>query len=455
MTVEWLPPTRPSPPSRRTETSKRTAPTSRGASEAKIDPSPVIPPTTGTLKPQHTGRRSRSDSPLSEGEQGAEEAPLKRQNSMGGARPRPPAHTCGQLLHLPSCQAMQAAANSVPRTLADDGRLASRSSARGEAPAPALIRSHALAQDSGASSTTQQQMLTSELPSSSSASQGRGALASAGVGSPRQVEQQDAALLHGCPPYGTKSVIGRRPKMEDACVAMPYLAEVPVLETGLAELLPPRLAPQLRNSRGPADANNTAAEARSSLCRYGSRLHDGEAVAAGESVETLHFFGVFDGHGGADAALHCARTLHERVRQVLVAWSSAEEQQEASRHSSRQAEGEDDHPQASSVCANTAAAADVSAATSMDIPPQQRLAPSSAARSDHQDAVGAATSASSDNSSSNFLECEVDGAEPTAGSKVVGVASTETIEAALTKAFHITGEAGGSVARVLLCCGGC
>ena len=37
------------------------------------------------------------------------------------------------------------------------------------------------------------------------------------------------------------------------------------------------------------------------------------------AMDALHFFGVFDGHGGAEAALHCARTLHERIAEVRAA----------------------------------------------------------------------------------------------------------------------------------------
>lgn len=42
-------------------------------------------------------------------------------------------------------------------------------------------------------------------------------------------------------------------------------------------------------------------------------------------METLHFFGVFDGHGGADAAIHCAKTLHERIREVFLTLASPTE----------------------------------------------------------------------------------------------------------------------------------
>ncbi|EIE21791.1 protein phosphatase 2C catalytic subunit, partial [Coccomyxa subellipsoidea C-169] len=61
-----------------------------------------------------------------------------------------------------------------------------------------------------------------------------------------------------CPPHGAKAICGRRPRMEDAYTAIPFLME------------------------------------------------------ASNFVETLHFFGVFDGHGGAEGALHCAQTLHQR-----------------------------------------------------------------------------------------------------------------------------------------------
>lgn len=51
----------------------------------------------------------------------------------------------------------------------------------------------------------------------------------------------------------------------------------------------------------------------------------GEIAAGGDKegeepyLETLHFFGVFDGHGGAEAALHCAQTLHQRIAEALAA----------------------------------------------------------------------------------------------------------------------------------------
>ncbi len=153
------------------------------------------------------------------------------------------------------------------------------------------------------------------------------------------------SVPHACPPFGSKSVIGRRAKMEDACVAVPFLVEVPVSRAGMDELLPPRIAPQLRSiSAGSGQSEQTAANAMAAVASTSAGSAPGAStgsagVSSGEvgtamsvdpapcsrehigatATETLHFFGVFDGHGGADAALHCAKSLHERVREVLSA----------------------------------------------------------------------------------------------------------------------------------------
>jgi len=156
-----------------------------------------------------------------------------------------------------------------------------------------------------------------------------------------------------CPPYGSKSVIGRRAKMEDAFKAVPNLMQVP-LHREADELLPPRLAPQLRStstsSKCSAETATAAATAAAGVPQQiptvptnsGSETQQAvSTTTAGSafapqtapeglticppdetSVENLHFFGVFDGHGGADAAMHCAKTLHERVKQVLSSVTS-------------------------------------------------------------------------------------------------------------------------------------
>ena len=165
---------------------------------------------------------------------------------------------------------------------------------------------------------------------------------------PSQQQQQQQPPMHPsasqvCPPFGSKSVIGRRAKMEDACVAVPYLVEVPVSRAGVDELLPPRIAPQLRGSAsqgvsglsgappGRADGSISSSATPATGGSEQQQQQQAAQMAAeamlteparqgavtDRATETLHFFGVFDGHGGADAALHCAKSLHERVRDAL------------------------------------------------------------------------------------------------------------------------------------------
>ena len=58
-----------------------------------------------------------------------------------------------------------------------------------------------------------------------------------------------------------------------------------------------------------------------------AKAHSAAAVPQAPSpdaeMSALHFFGVFDGHGGAEAALLCARTLHERLAEALHSGSAA------------------------------------------------------------------------------------------------------------------------------------
>lgn len=98
--------------------------------------------------------------------------------------------------------------------------------------------------------------------------------------------------------------------MEDACVVVPNLLKLPIT-IEFAELMPPRIEAQLRSTSG---SDRTSVAVDISDCLSSPRTREPTQVI---KEETLHFFGVFDGHGGADAALHCAKTLHERVRDVL------------------------------------------------------------------------------------------------------------------------------------------
>lgn len=378
-------------------------------------PTPAAP--AATLKPQATGRRSRSDSPRAEGGPG-EEQPVKRQNSMG--------------LDDPASVAPKSGA----QPMEEGGVPASPSAASSQATQQLPARQGQQQQ--------QQQSAQSAPPPA-----GRQTAAPA---SPRL-----PAVANACPPFGSKSVIGRRAKMEDACVAVPYLVEVPVSRAGMDELLPPRIAPQLRTlSAGSGVSEQTAAAAaaaRAEVYAAGSALGSGSqeqqqqrqqassgggvfamavdpadttsgALSGGPATETLHFFGVFDGHGGADAALHCARSLHERVRDVLSACS---------------------HPAADLLTLRSskdAAAPQASSSGGTGEQPRQQGASSS---EDYRDATAAAADSSS--SAGSYLDADFDeAAAAEASNSVQGVqCTTETIEAALTKAFHITDEEFGNM----------
>jgi hypothetical protein len=118
------------------------------------------------------------------------------------------------------------------------------------------------------------------------------------------------------PPYGIKAICGRRPRMEDAYKAVPFLMDV-VVPGFFSDILPPRLADHVKNHVKSA-SNSPDSES-------GSDNDENPGRHLAPYTETLHFFGVFDGHGGAEAALHCAQTLHQRIREALVAPAAAAE----------------------------------------------------------------------------------------------------------------------------------
>lgn len=127
-----------------------------------------------------------------------------------------------------------------------------------------------------------------------------------------------------CPPHGAKSVMGRRAKMEDTFVAIPDLIGVAFADS-LNEIIPPRIADQIRQYSGRSltasdpeesglshtDSMPVQNESRRVRCRE-------EGERDGNMIEQIHFFGVFDGHGGADAAHHCQETMHERLKEAIL-----------------------------------------------------------------------------------------------------------------------------------------
>lgn len=179
-----------------------------------------------------------------------------------------------------------------------------------------------------------------------------------------------AAASLPCPPHGAKSVMGRRAKMEDTFVAIPDLIGVAFADS-LNQIIPPRIADQMqqinendssakesaRSGSGSWSGNlgtdaradklksdsDTIVHATSSKVAEMKRRDEidilaasavaGAGVPGGKDTrgtaprsgrpkmlfEQIHFFGVFDGHGGADAAHHCQETMHERLKEAIIA----------------------------------------------------------------------------------------------------------------------------------------
>lgn len=134
--------------------------------------------------------------------------------------------------------------------------------------------------------------------------------------------------LNGCPPHGAKSVMGRRAKMEDTFVAMPNLLEIAFADS-MNEIIPPRIADQIQQTVNQS-GDEKLDTARSSLAIGLNTSSEGtkeeffgsekKNLCKGKWMkEHIHFFGVFDGHGGADAAHHCQDTMHERLKDAILA----------------------------------------------------------------------------------------------------------------------------------------
>lgn len=166
--------------------------------------------------------------------------------------------------------------------------------------------------------------------------------------------------------------------MEDAYTAVPFLLEVPVPGGTQEDLIPPRIAPQVRSVSGCLPDSLISASPRQAASlpsqlhysRIAGAMPKAHSAAAGTAssqpdaeMSALHFFGVFDGHGGAEAALLCARTLHERLAEALHSGALAaaahcqqgSQQQQQQQH--RRQPLSDDMPEASDHSASSSSTA--------------------------------------------------------------------------------------------------
>ncbi|KAL4517908.1 hypothetical protein Ndes2526A_g02278 [Nannochloris sp. 'desiccata'] len=415
-----------------------------------------------TTKANVAGRRLRSDSPVEDGV--FESQPLKRQNSMGEVEPpqmgsntrsnpaSPPSHHTTTTLHRQQHNA-DTTASQHPVIMMEKSSTFPPSRAEGNTRKSQNI----------------QQISSHTGPTPSNGNE--------------------------CPPYGSKSVIGRRAKMEDAFKAVPNLMQVP-LHREADELLPPRLAPQLRStsgsSRGSAETAAAAASASAGVPQQSTAVpaisgsenqQAASTTTAGSafatqtgpgglaisppdesSVEVLHFFGVFDGHGGADAAMHCAKTLHERVKQVLSSVTSPSgcsgnmgtpsptdtNQQEAGEQKKVQSLRGGAAAEAEVAGEGGVEGSSTSHAVVTDVPLSSAFE-SGSSDIDFMDAVDMEASEGGDGSGDGNDTKDGVLLTPGAGrlshaASIEGLpCTTETVEAALTKAFHLTDEEFGEM----------
>ena len=170
-----------------------------------------------------------------------------------------------------------------------------------------------------------------------------------------------------CPPHGAKAICGARPRMEDAYTAVPFLLELP-RQTQLEEIVPPRINAHVRSISGVLPDQHSR-DNRSRLTSLPAYLSGGGTrnglleEASAPEMDALHFFGVFDGHGGSEAALHCARTLHERLSEALSSAARVLNQRPVSLPADMRLASFESHAESSR--ASLMALADASTASSM------------------------------------------------------------------------------------------
>lgn len=140
-----------------------------------------------------------------------------------------------------------------------------------------------------------------------------------------------------CPPYAVKATCGKRSMMEDTYAMCPNICELPMATDTcqVADKLPHRIAVQFENGcmylPGLPSAPSPALPALHSEPQGFSRLTShpttlgadaehsvGSFTSSDGSVEKLHFFGVYDGHGGIEASQHCAKRLHHHLSKALL-----------------------------------------------------------------------------------------------------------------------------------------
>ncbi|GAX76229.1 hypothetical protein CEUSTIGMA_g3673.t1 [Chlamydomonas eustigma] len=112
-------------------------------------------------------------------------------------------------------------------------------------------------------------------------------------------------------PFGVKAVIGKRSKMEDAFQVQTNLIDIPSSGASAEDKFPARIALQLASDPSHGSSDDIILSPTTPSNGHDSRNPDARRG------QTLHFFGVYDGHGGDQAANHCAARLHQHLSDAL------------------------------------------------------------------------------------------------------------------------------------------
>ncbi|GIM06690.1 hypothetical protein Vretimale_10959 [Volvox reticuliferus] len=147
---------------------------------------------------------------------------------------------------------------------------------------------------------------------------------------PLAFQRQSSACLGAtgsCPAHGVKAVCGKRNKMEDMYAVQPNFCDIPLSPTAdepQQNKLPVRIAVQLENAGQQSPASSAPLSPAGGAVGQGPAEVDQSVNSYGTSFDavgtsdTLHFFGVYDGHGGCQAAEHCAKRLHHNLSEYIT-----------------------------------------------------------------------------------------------------------------------------------------
>eukprot|EP00271_Cylindrocystis_brebissonii_P022210 TRINITY_DN8443_c0_g1_i1.p1 TRINITY_DN8443_c0_g1~~TRINITY_DN8443_c0_g1_i1.p1 ORF type:complete len:721 (+),score=128.62 TRINITY_DN8443_c0_g1_i1:344-2506(+) len=121
----------------------------------------------------------------------------------------------------------------------------------------------------------------------------------------------DGAAFDICPAHGVLSICGRRREMEDAVALIPGFVTVPcksILGCG---------AVGEKTDCGPAVSEEESKTVASEETGKAAGSEKSSKNAGVDPVCQLHLFGVYDGHGGSQAAMYLAERLHASVATEL------------------------------------------------------------------------------------------------------------------------------------------